>query len=114
LTRTPTAGRPPRVGPLSCLRGAVSFRPAGGDDWADASLNYPLTTGDHLWSDDDGRSEVSLGSTAIRLARYTAVGFLELDDHTSQLRLSQGSVQVRLRNLEDDDSFEIDTTRSEE
>ncbi len=109
FTSASTADPPTRVGRLSFLRGAVSFRPAGEDDWADASLNYPLTTGDHLWSDDDGRSEVSLGSTAIRLARYTAVGFLELDDHTSQLRLSQGSVQVRLRNLEEDDSFEIDT-----
>ena len=109
FTGASTADPPTRVGRLSFLRGAVSFRPAGEDDWADASLNYPLTTGDHLWSDDDGRAEVSLGSTAIRLARYTAVGFLDLDDHTSQLRLSQGSVQVRLRNLEEDDSFEIDT-----
>src|SRR5437870_3021065 len=97
-----TADPPTRIGRLSFLRGAVSFRPAGEDDWADATLNYPLTTGDHLWTDDDGRAEVSLGSTAIRLARYTAVGFLELDDHTSQLRLPQGSVQVRLRNLEED------------
>src|SRR6266704_3022581 len=109
FTSASTADPPTRVGRLSFLRGAVSFRPAGGDDWADASLNYPLTTGDHIWSDDDGRAEVSLGSTAIRLARYTAVGFLDLDDHTSQLRLSPGSVQVRLRNLEEDDSFEIDT-----
>src|SRR2546427_4735962 len=75
----------------------------------DCDWSSDVCSSDLLWSDDDGRSEVSLGSTAIRLARYTAVGFLELDDHTSQLRLSQGSVQVRLRNLEEDDSFEIDT-----
>ena len=100
---------PTRVGRLSYAAGAVSLRPGGEDDWADATLNYPLSTGDHLWTDDDGRAEVTLGSTAIRLARYTAFGFLTLDDDAVQVRLSQGSLQVRLRNLEEDDSFEIDT-----
>src|SRR6266566_3524187 len=103
------ADPPTRVGRLSYAAGAVSLRPGGEDDWADATLNYPLSTGDHLWTDDDGRAEVTLGSTAIRLARYTAFGFLTLDDDAVQVRLSQGSLQVRLRNLEEDDSFEIDT-----
>jgi len=100
---------PTRVGRLSYAAGAVSLRPGGEDDWADATLNYPLSTGDHLWTDDDGRAEVSLGSTAIRLARYTAFGFLTLNDDAVQVRLSQGSLQVRLRNIEEDDSFEINT-----
>src|SRR5437899_9712639 len=34
---------------------------------------------------------------------------LALDDHTAQVRLSQGSLSVRLRSLDDSDSFEIDT-----
>src|SRR2546428_1268634 len=37
--------------------------------------------------DADARAEVTLGSTALRLAPYTAFGFLALDDHTSQVRL---------------------------
>src|SRR5207249_881765 len=39
----------------------------------------------------------------------TAFGFLALDDHTTQVRLSQGSLSVRVRSLGDSDSFEIDT-----
>src|SRR2546422_2268646 len=105
----PEVDPPSRVGRLSFLGGSVSFRPGDADDWAAATVNYPLHGGDHLWPDADARAEVTLGSTALRLAPYTAFGFLALDDHTSQVRLSQGSLSVRLRNLDEEDSFEIDT-----
>lgn len=100
---------PSRVGRLSFLTGSVSFRPGTVDDWTAATINYPLHTGDHLWTDADARAEVTVGSTAIRLASGTAFGVLELDDRTTQLRVSQGSLNVRLRNLREDESFEIDT-----
>ena len=100
---------PSRVGRLSFLSGSVSFRPGSVDDWATATINYPLTTGDHLWTDADARAEVTIGSSAIRLASQSAFGFLALDDRTTQVRLSQGTLAVRLRHLGDDESFEIDT-----
>ena len=102
----PEADPPSRVGRLSFLGGSVSFRPGDADDWAAATVNYPLHGGDHLWTDADARAEVTLGSTALRLAPYTAFGFLALDDHTSQVRLSQGSLSVRLRNLDEERSEE--------
>src|SRR6266571_4532661 len=105
----PEVDPPSRVGRLSYLGGSVSFRPGDADDWAAATVNYPLHGGDHLWTDADARAEITLGSTALRLAPYTAFGFLALDDHTTQVRLSQGSLSVRLRNLDEEDSFEIDT-----
>ena len=47
------SGDPPgRVARLSYMEGAVSFEPAGESDWSQASLNYPLTTGDRLWTED--------------------------------------------------------------
>src|SRR6476661_7388145 len=49
---------PTRVARLSFLGGSVSLRPAGMDDWTDASVNYPLSSGDDLWSDADGRTEI--------------------------------------------------------
>ena len=111
-SRLPTgyaADPPTRVGRVSVVDGAVSFRPAGEDDWADATLNYPFTTGDHLWTDAAARAEITLGSTAVRLGPYSAFGFLALDDNTIQMELSQGSLQVRLRTLEQDENVEIDT-----
>src|SRR6059058_3360895 len=100
---------PSRVGRLSFLSGGVSFRPATVDDWTDATINYPLHGGDHLWTDADARAELTVGSNAVRLAPQSAFGFLALDDRTTQVRLSQGALEVRVRDLGDDDSFEIDT-----
>src|SRR2546428_8784637 len=102
---------PSRVGRLSFLSGSVSFRPGSVDDWATATINYPLTTGDHLWTDADARAEITIGSSAIRLASQSAFGFLALDDRTTQVRLSQGTLVVRLRHLGDDESVEIDTPK---
>ena len=43
-----SADPPSRVARLGYTIGAVSFSPAGEDDWMDASINRPLTTGDRL------------------------------------------------------------------
>jgi len=103
------ADPPARVARISFIGGPVSFRPASLDEWSLASLNYPLTVGDHLWTDRGGRSELQLGSTVVRLAPSTAFSVLNLDDHTAQLRLAQGAMSVRVRSLNDSDVIEIDT-----
>src|SRR2546422_4539432 len=105
----PDRDPPSRVGRLSFVGGSVSFRPGDVDDWVAATVNYPLHDGDHLWTDSDARAEITVGSTAFRLAPQSAFGFLALDDRTVQVRLSQGSLNVRVRDLDDDESFEIDT-----
>src|SRR5439155_1313415 len=89
--------------------GPVSFRPGDVDDWTDATINYPLHNGDHLWTDSDARAEITVGSSAFRLAPQSAFGFLALDDRTVQVRLSQGSLNVRVRDLGESESLEIDT-----
>ena len=104
------AGDPPsRVARLNYLSGAVSFQPAGIEDWTPATLNYPMTTGDHLWADTDSRAEMHIGSTSIHVDSSTASSFLNLDDRTVQIRLSQGSLSIRIRNLADDEVYEVDT-----
>ena len=59
---------PSRVARLNYFDGAVTFSPAGSDDWAYAVLNRPMTSGDQLWVDKGGRSELHIGSTALRLS----------------------------------------------
>ncbi len=104
------ADPPARVGRLSYLSGPVSFAPAGLDnEWSLAVMNRPVTTGDHLWSDADGRAEVHIGSTAIRLGASTNLDVLNLDGRTTQLRMVQGTVNVRVRHIARADLFEIDT-----
>ena len=98
-----------RVARTSFLQGDVSFRPGTVDDWTSATLNYPLTSGDHLWTDADARAELHVGANAIRLAPETAFEILDLDDNHLQIRLSQGSALLRVRTLDVDDDIEIDT-----
>ncbi|HEV2690203.1 MAG TPA: DUF6600 domain-containing protein [Bryobacteraceae bacterium] len=100
---------PGRVGRLSYLSGQVSFRPGDIEDWVQADLNRPLTTGDHLWTDEGARAELHIGAAALRLNSRTSFEFLNLDDTRAQIRLAEGSLFIRLRNLGNDESFEIDT-----
>jgi hypothetical protein len=100
---------PSRVARLAYMQGSVSFQPAGESQWVEAAPNRPMTTGDQLWADKDSRAELSLGSAVIDLNSSTGVSFLNLDDRTVQLQLSAGAINVRVRHLDRDDVFEIDT-----
>src|ERR1700733_585191 len=107
--QAPAEDPPGRVAQLDDATGSVSFQPGGQGDWVQAVSNRPLTTGDNLWADKDSRAELHLGSTAIRMDAETSVTFLDLDDHNTQLKLSLGSLIVRVRHLDDGDLFEVDT-----
>src|ERR1700722_8945059 len=100
---------PSRVARLGYLQGSVSFQPAGESEWVEAAQNRPMTTGDQMWVDQDSHAELSLGSAVIDLNGNTGVSFLNLDDHTAPVQLSAGSLNVRVRHLDRDDVFEIDT-----
>src|SRR6266436_5941257 len=71
---------PGRVARLSYTHGSVSFNPAGTDDWVGAVVNRPITTGDKLWT-----------------------------DNIAQIRVTEGTINIRVRSLSDDETFEVDT-----
>ena len=100
---------PTRVARLGYIEGSVSFQPAGEDDWVQAVPNRPMTTGDRLWADRGSRAELQLGSAVIRMSENTGISFLNLDDHTVQIQLSSGAINVRVRRLDQNDYFEVDT-----
>jgi len=100
---------PSRVARLNFSQGSVSFQPGGEGDWVTAVPNRPLTSGDNLWADQNSRAELHVGSTALRMSSETSLTFLALDDHNTQLRVSLGTLLVRVRHLDDGDTFEIDT-----
>jgi len=100
---------PSRIARLSYVDGSVSFEPAGTDDWVTAVVNRPMTTGDKLWADHDSRAELHLGSASIRLGANTGFSFLNLDDSTTQLQLTEGALRIRVQRLNRDEVFEVDT-----
>lgn len=101
---------PARVARLNLVQGSVSFQPAGGgdNDWTNAAVNRPMSTGDRVWADQDGRAELHVGSTAVRIDHNTGISFLTLTDRLVQLQLSAGSVIIRLRKLDSTDAVEVD------
>ena len=100
---------PTRVARLSFLDGSVSFQPGGQGDWAQAERNRPVTIGDKIWVDNNSRAELQTGQASIHLSSMTALSFLNLDDQTTQMRLAEGAINFRVRELREGDVYEIDT-----
>jgi hypothetical protein len=100
---------PGRAGRVSYTSGSVSFQPGGEGDWLDAIPNRPLATGDNLWADRNARAEVQVGSTSIRLGSETSITLSDLDSNVTQIRLSMGTLFLRVRRADTDDTFEVDT-----
>ncbi|MBU6248011.1 MAG: hypothetical protein KGN77_09665 [Xanthomonadaceae bacterium] len=105
-------GDPPdRVARLSYLAGDIGLLPGGAQDWSNASVNRPLTTGDRLAAGENSRAELELDRAALRLDRDTDVGVLRLDDRVAQFELTRGTVNLTVRALAPGESYEIDTPR---
>jgi Family of unknown function (DUF6600) len=100
---------PSRVARLSFAKGDVSFSPSGTDDWVSAVVNRPLTIGDKLWTDKNARAELQVGSAVLYLSGEAGFSFLNLDDRMMQVRLTEGTLNLRVRRLGDDESIEVDT-----
>jgi len=67
-----------------------------------------MTTGDNLWTGADARAELHVGTAAVRLSSRTATGLLNLDDRTLQMKLSQGTLGLRIRSRDEEDTLEVD------
>ncbi len=103
------ADPPSRVARLGYVAGAVSFSPAGENDWVQAMINWPLGPGDRLWTDVDARAEIQVGGAMIRMNSATGTAVLSLDDRIAQLQLTQGTLNIRVRYLAPEQVFEVDT-----
>jgi hypothetical protein len=103
------ADPPSRVARLGYTTGAVSFSPAGENDWVQATVNRPLTVGDRLWADADSRAEIQVGGAMVRMDAGSSVSILNLDDRIVQLQLTQGALNVRVRRLDRNQVVEVAT-----
>ena len=103
-------GDPPsRVARISFLDGTVSFQPGGAGDWGSAAMNRPVTVGDKLWADQASRAELQAGQATIHMGSMTALSFLNLDENIMQVRIAEGSINFRVRELREGDTYEVDT-----
>jgi hypothetical protein len=100
---------PSRVARISDLDGNVSFQPSGTEDWAAAAKNRPVTVGDKLWTDQDSRAELQTGQASLHLGSMTALSFLNLDEDVTQVRIAEGALNFRVREMREGDLYEVDT-----
>jgi hypothetical protein len=100
---------PSRVARISYVDGSVSMQPGGTGDWGSAALNRPVTIGDKIWTDQNSRMELQAGAANIHLGSMTALSFLNLDENITQMRLAEGQLNFRVRELRQGDVYEVDT-----
>jgi len=105
----PQQDPPSRVARLSYIDGSVSFQPGGQGEWGAATRNRPVTIGDKIWSDNNARAELQAGQASIHISSMTALSFLNLDDQTTQMRLAEGTIRFRVREMREGDVYEVDT-----
>src|ERR1700730_13496844 len=90
---------PTRVARVSFIDGSVSMQPGGVGDWGNAAINRPVTIGDKLWIDQNSRLELQAGEASIHLGGMTALSFLNLDQSVIQMRLAEGHINFRVRDM---------------
>jgi hypothetical protein len=88
---------PGRVGRLAELQGQVSWFDHEQGQWGPADRNRPLTSGDRVSTGPDGRAELRVGSTILRLWAGSELEVQRLDDQRMVFKLQTGSVALRVR-----------------
>lgn len=108
----PAAARddpPGRVGRLVDLQGRVSWFDPEQGRWTEPQRNRPLAEGDRLSTAAEGRVEVRIGSTTLRLGGGSELEVLRLDDEAMQFQLHAGRLALRVRSREIAEEIEVVT-----
>ncbi|HEY1896775.1 MAG TPA: DUF6600 domain-containing protein [Terracidiphilus sp.] len=109
LVSTAQDDPPPQAGRLSVVNGTVSIQPAGTQDWGQAYLNYPVGPGDRIFTDSDGRAEIQVGRTYVRVGPSSDVTFVDFTSNDITFGAAQGSLHIRTLGLWDGQSLYIQT-----
>jgi hypothetical protein len=106
------AGTPPaRVGEIAGVTGSVSFNGSGSGGWAQAALNYPVSSGDSLFTQQSAQAVLALDASTITLAESTELQITGLTDATLGATVSQGEVFLDIENLAQGTNYSIATPR---
>lgn len=89
----PTVADPPAlVGRLTHLTGSVSFHTAQQEQWSPAPANFPVTSGDGIWTEPRARAELDVPGSRAVLDGGTLVDVTTLDEHALALHEGQGTL----------------------
>ena len=102
---------PARVGRVAFVFGELGFHEKGEAAWSKASLNYPVAAGGSFWTDPKSRAELRIGSRSVAMSGNTQLDIAKLDQQVMQLAVPQGRIDLRVRQLLEGESIEIDLPR---
>jgi hypothetical protein len=102
---------PLRVGRVARLQGTVSFHAAGAPQWLPATLNYPVTSQDGLWTQPSATAEIEVSDSQIDLNAETELDLGTLDSISVAATLAQGELFVDLREIAPGESWTVQTPR---
>ncbi len=105
------ADPPSRVGRLAQITGEVSFRSPTDTQWASASLNFPVSTGDVFWTQPDAQAQLQISDSRIDLAPTTEFDVAALDASGLQAVAAQGEAYLHLRDLSPQEAWLVQTPR---
>ncbi|MDT5295292.1 MAG: hypothetical protein QOJ76_2172, partial [Acidobacteriota bacterium] len=103
-----------RVLRVSLLKGEVSLKRAGENDWENARLNAPLVEGDLLATGRDSRLEIQIDArNFIRVGGDSVLKVVTLREEGIALSLSEGTATFRLSRFDGDkEYFEVDAPKT--
>jgi hypothetical protein len=86
---------PAEAGRISWITGTVSIQPVGTQDWGQAYPNLTMGPGDRVFTDSDGRAEIQVGQTYVRIGPNTDVSLVDDTQFGIHFGVAQGSIRVR-------------------
>lgn len=103
-----------RVLRVSLLKGDVTLKRDGGDEWEAAQLNTPVVEGDTLATGRDARLEIQVDSrNFVRVGENSVLKIVTVRDEGIALSLSEGTATVRLARFDRErEYFEIDAPKT--
>jgi hypothetical protein len=72
-------------------------------------LNFPVTTGDRIYTDTNASAELEVGSYAVRLASSTDLTMANLNNQVMQLSVYQGTLRVSVYEIPSGNTVEVDS-----
>ena len=88
---------PSRVGRIGYIEGDVSFYTDRSEGWHKARINFPVTSENSIWTENQSRAEVRIGSSSFRINENSVLDLLKVDDDRTQLFLQRGTLNIRTR-----------------
>jgi hypothetical protein len=85
---------PPEAGRISYISGNVSIQPVTSDEWGQAYPNLPVGPGDRIFTDSDGRAEVQVGQTYVRIGPNSDVTLVDASTFNINFGVAQGSIHL--------------------